>query len=99
MNPTNVDLQPHIYTIANEAFKHVNTNSQSVIIMGESGAGKTETTKHIIHFLCNSGEQKLIDALQSSCPILEAIGNCVTPKNSNSSRYCKSIKVFYLILL
>lgn len=86
-------LSPHIYTVANEALKNVNKISQSIVIMGESGSGKTESTKNIIQFLCNTGEKKLMDALTYSNLVLEAFGNSKTPKNNNSSRYSKYVKV------
>lgn len=94
-SPTDDDLPPHIYKIANEAMKRVGTISQSILIMGVSGSGKTESTKHIIRFLCNNGHNQLMDVLTSCSHILEAFGNCVTQRNANSSRYCQVVKVFF----
>lgn len=59
---------------------------QSIIITGVSGSGKTETTKHIIDFLCENSSQ-------SADAIFEDFGNAKTRANNNSSRFCKQILV------
>lgn len=87
-------LPPHIYSIASEALKGVKNISQSIIILGESGAGKTESTKHIIKFLCGSEKNHLVDKLANATSILDAFGNRKTAKNDNSSRYCKYFEVY-----
>lgn len=72
---------------------------QSIVIMGESGSGKTETTKVIISKLLQKkdgrihGEKQLLNGLAFSSAVLEAFGNAKTAKNPNSSRYCKYIEV------
>lgn len=84
---------------AKEAHRHV--KKQSIIIAGESGAGKTEATRHIVKFLSDSAEQELMDILNYASLILNALGNTATAKNLNSSRYTKSIEVntFELLFL
>lgn len=72
-------------------------NPQSIIIMGESGSGKTETAKLITRFLCASARQNLMDLLNDANPIMEAFGNAMTANNNNSSRYCKFSEVFDVV--
>lgn len=94
------ELDPHIFAVANEAYSLMisNRENQSVLITGESGAGKTENTKKVIEFLASvagyksediSIDKKIID----SNPILEAFGNAKTVKNDNSSRFGKFIQI------
>lgn len=94
---------PHIFGIANEAYQLMlaNRENQSILITGESGAGKTENTKRVIEFLSyaagNTDEMEdgfnINRALVSANPILEAFGNAKTIKNDNSSRFGKFIQI------
>ncbi|KAI5190821.1 myosin heavy chain 9/10/11/14 [Nematocida minor] len=95
------DAPPHIYAVASEAY-HLMRNTkqpQTILITGESGAGKTENTKHAIAFLTkvsgdlSHGTSVLEERLRSTNPLLEAFGNAQTGRNDNSSRFGKFIKI------
>jgi myosin heavy subunit len=88
---------PHVFAIGAMAYHEMKTNkqSQSVLISGESGAGKTETTKKVLQYLAfvagsGMGVEKQI--LQSN-PVTEAFGNAKTLRNNNSSRFGKWMKI------
>ena len=91
--------KPHIFTIAKQSYNQLikNHKNQSILISGESGSGKTVTTKFIMKYLtCEDEEFNLIeDKILSSNIILEAFGNAKTLRNDNSSRFGKFIKLFY----
>lgn len=95
----NKHLAPHVYEIAKNAFSAMlDTNvSQSIIISGESGAGKTECTKQCLQFIAEStgSENSVEQRLLSTNPILETFGNAKTVRNNNSSRFGKYIEIYF----
>ncbi|KAM5191666.1 unconventional myosin-Ih [Mantella aurantiaca] len=95
-----IELPPHIYAIADNAYRVMCTerNNHFILISGESGSGKTETSKKILQYLamaCPTTEklQTIRDRLLLSNPVLEAFGNARTLRNDNSSRFGKYMDV------
>nr|DBA22861.1 TPA: hypothetical protein GDO54_013853 [Pyxicephalus adspersus] len=95
-----IELPPHIYAIADNAYRVMCTeqNNHFILISGESGSGKTETSKKILQYLamaCPTTDklQTIRDRLLLSNPVLEAFGNAKTLRNDNSSRFGKYMDV------
>ena len=96
---------PHIFAIAEGAYQGMCGSgvNQSILITGESGAGKTENTKKVISYfatICSSGKRKegeasLEDKIVQTNPVLEAWGNAKTVRNDNSSRFGKFIRIHF----
>ncbi|XP_048430085.1 myosin-11-like isoform X4 [Pyrus x bretschneideri] len=95
------ELSPHVFAIADAAYREMITEGKgnSILVSGESGAGKTETTKMLMRYLAYLGgnaaaegrsvEQKVLE----SNPVLEAFGNAKTVRNNNSSRFGKFVEI------
>ena len=93
-------VAPHTYAMAEEAYRCLlqTKSSQSLVVSGESGAGKTEANKQLMRYLAfrsKKGEQltDLASTILQSNPVLEAFGNAKTARNDNSSRFGKFVKI------
>uniref|UniRef100_A0A8C8SK46 Myosin VB n=1 Tax=Pelusios castaneus TaxID=367368 RepID=A0A8C8SK46_9SAUR len=92
------DMDPHIFAVAEEAYKQMaRWKNQSIIVSGESGAGKTVSAKYAMRFFASVGgsasETNIEEKVLASSPIMEAIGNAKTTRNDNSSRFGKYIQI------
>ncbi|XP_019883807.2 unconventional myosin-Va [Camponotus floridanus] len=93
------DLEPHIFAVAEEAYMKLEreNHDQSIIVSGESGAGKTVSAKYIMRYFATIGgsatETQVEKKVLASSPIMEAIGNAKTTRNDNSSRFGKFIEI------
>ncbi|XP_016419309.1 unconventional myosin-Ib-like isoform X7 [Sinocyclocheilus rhinocerous] len=94
------ELSPHIYALADEAYRSLREqdNDQCILITGESGAGKTEASKFVMSYVaavCGKGQEvsKVKEQLLQSNPVLEAFGNAKTVRNDNSSRFGKYMDI------
>lgn len=96
------DTSPHIYALAERAYRRMRDNKQpqAVIISGESGAGKTESAKLLLHYISSvsgsSGVSLQMKEVILQCnPLLESLGNAKTVRNNNSSRFGKYLNLFF----
>ncbi|XP_053176269.1 unconventional myosin-Va isoform X3 [Scomber japonicus] len=93
------DMDPHIFAVAEEAYKQMarDERNQSIIVSGESGAGKTVSAKYAMRYFAtvsgSASEANIEDKVLASNPIMEAIGNAKTTRNDNSSRFGKYIEI------
>ncbi|XP_062303278.1 myosin heavy chain, fast skeletal muscle-like [Osmerus eperlanus] len=107
-----MEAPPHIFSVSDNAFQFMLTDkeNQSVLITGESGAGKTVNTKRVIQYFAtiavSGGEKKkepvpgkmqgsLEDQIIAANPLLESYGNAKTVRNDNSSRFGKFIRIHF----
>ncbi|XP_060874388.1 unconventional myosin-Va isoform X3 [Metopolophium dirhodum] len=94
-------LDPHVFAVAEQAFNkmEIENNNQSIIVSGESGAGKTVSAKYAMRYFATiSGsetETQVEKKVLASSPIMEAIGNAKTTRNDNSSRFGKYIELHF----
>ncbi|XP_030962700.1 myosin-12-like [Quercus lobata] len=95
------ELSPHLFAVADTCYRAMinEQGSQSILVSGESGAGKTETTKMLMRYLAFMGGRSVTDGrtveqqVLESNPVLEAFGNAKTVKNNNSSRFGKFVEI------
>ena len=97
--PPNKPLEPHVFAIAANCYKRMllEGTNQSILISGESGAGKTECTKQCLNYLADVAEsdENLEQRILMANPVLEAFGNAKTLRNNNSSRFGKWVEVHF----
>nr|XP_023693952.1 unconventional myosin-IXa-like [Paramormyrops kingsleyae] len=95
-------LEPHIYAVADVAYHAMlqRQRNQCIVISGESGSGKTQSTNFLIHHLTALSQKGFASGVEQTIlgagPVLEAFGNAKTAHNNNSSRFGKFIQVNYL---
>ncbi|KAL7829724.1 hypothetical protein AOLI_G00306090 [Acnodon oligacanthus] len=101
------EVPPHLFSISDNAYHDMmmEQENQSMLITGESGAGKTENTKKVIQYFANVGatggkqasdsKGSLEDQIIQANPVLEAFGNAKTTRNNNSSRFGKFIRIHF----
>ncbi|XP_067426477.1 myosin heavy chain, fast skeletal muscle-like [Thunnus thynnus] len=105
-----MEVPPHIFALSDNAYQFMLTDreNQSILITGESGAGKTVNTKRVIQYFATiavSADKKkemnskmkgtLEDQIIQANPLLEAFGNAKTVRNDNSSRFGKFIRIHF----
>uniref|UniRef100_A0A671S2H3 Unconventional myosin-XV-like n=1 Tax=Sinocyclocheilus anshuiensis TaxID=1608454 RepID=A0A671S2H3_9TELE len=88
---------PHLFAIANASYTKMMDakENQCIIISGESGSGKTETTKLVLRYLAAiHHKQNITQQILEATPLLESFGNAKTVRNDNSSRFGKYMEIF-----
>ncbi|PVU90080.1 hypothetical protein BB559_004801 [Furculomyces boomerangus] len=95
---------PHLYAVAEDAYNGMSENqrSQSIIVYGESGAGKTTSAKYIMRYFAQSRRGELGEEMShvekqilATNPVFEAFGNAKTTRNDNSSRFGKYLEILF----
>ncbi|XP_067351883.1 unconventional myosin-IXAa isoform X5 [Channa argus] len=100
-NHTLGNVEPHIYAVADVAYHAMlqRERNQCIVISGESGSGKTQSTNFLIHHLTALSQKGFASGVEQiivgAGPVLEAFGNAKTAHNNNSSRFGKFIQVNY----
>ncbi|KAM4620654.1 unconventional myosin-XIX [Polymixia lowei] len=106
--PQPQEFKPHIFIVAEEAYRNVQSQlepvNQSLVVSGESGAGKTWTSRCLMKYYATVAaspsvvkSQNTVERIErrvlDSNPIMEAFGNACTLRNNNSSRFGKYIQL------
>ena len=98
-DPRNV-MEPHVYEVSALSYKGLQFEDQSILVSGESGAGKTETVKICLDHIASTQRggyddvnDPVVDRIVESNPLLEAFGNAQTRRNDNSSRFGKYMQL------
>jgi myosin heavy subunit len=90
---------PHVFHVASEAYRHMTETKkdQTILISGESGAGKTECTKQCVTYLSSVAGHgsRVAERILAANPLLEAFGNAKTSRNDNSSRFGKFMQIIF----
>lgn len=97
-------IVPHIFRVGGQALRSLvaDSENQCIIITGESGSGKTEAAKHLMHFVTVAGTTshkqrektgRVKRQVFESNPLLESFGNAKTLRNDNSSRFGKYMEL------
>lgn len=108
------EVPPHLFSVSDGAYVNMLTDheNQSMLITGESGAGKTENTKKVIAYFATIGASNkkptpeeaakskgsLEEQVVQTNPVLEAYGNAKTVRNDNSSRFVSLLRNYFGLL-
>lgn len=99
-DPESSPRSPHVFWMAQQAYRNLldSKRDQCILVSGESGAGKTETTKLIIRhlaYMSSESDNALHEMIVQVNPLLEAFGNAQTIMNNNSSRFGKYVELLF----
>ncbi|KAK6204511.1 P-loop containing nucleoside triphosphate hydrolase protein [Scheffersomyces amazonensis] len=108
---TRGELDPHLFAIAEDAYRCMKTDgqNQTIVVSGESGAGKTVSAKYIMRYFASVEEDfnnhndenhktdmsDVEKQILATNPIMEAFGNAKTTRNDNSSRFGKYLEILF----